>query len=120
VAVPERTFRQIQSERRFRNLEYGAARLADGAVETMTVWQVNAAGVLVRNDDLSGVAGRHGLLMGCLFAIAHVGLMCLWRGSVTIMTPPAVCVDAMLVCMVRRVHSAVSAVTLSGWSGAAS
>lgn len=41
-------------ERRERNAAYGHDRLLDRQAETLNVWQVNSAGVLVRNDNLSG------------------------------------------------------------------
>ena len=41
-------------ERQERNAAYGHDRLLDRRPETLTVWQANSAGVLVRNDNLSG------------------------------------------------------------------
>lgn len=41
-------------ERKERNAAYGHDRLLDRRAETLTVWQANSAGVLVRNDNLSG------------------------------------------------------------------
>jgi hypothetical protein len=46
---------QVQAERRAQNAEYGAQCLIDRRVEMLKVWQVNAAGALVRNELLSGV-----------------------------------------------------------------
>ncbi len=43
-----------QEQRRAANAACGAEALLDRRVEELTVWQVNAAGVLVRNDRLSG------------------------------------------------------------------
>ena len=51
---------QQQAERRAANVAYGRDCLLSQRVETFTVWQVNAAGVLVRNERLSG-----GCCSGC-------------------------------------------------------
>ncbi|KAL4458847.1 hypothetical protein ABPG75_013712 [Micractinium tetrahymenae] len=45
---------RAQEQRRAANAAYGAEALLDRRVETLTVWQVNSAGVLVRNERLSG------------------------------------------------------------------
>lgn len=65
-------------ERKERNAAYGHDRLLDRRAETLTVWQANSAGVLVRNDNLSGE--RHGasgmggcqLPVGLLVLTQHV------------------------------------------------
>ncbi|PRW59921.1 30S ribosomal chloroplastic [Chlorella sorokiniana] len=53
-AARRATFAQELKERRESNAAYGQDRLLDRQAETLTVWQINSAGVLVRNKDLSG------------------------------------------------------------------